>query len=136
MRIPVFDGPTLSAVVFTAVLALYLSDASTSRVRAVIWSALGAAAYVLVLLCFRRTFWTQLGIATLLLLMLQKKRRGRKVLLATLAVVIVAATLGPAFYERMESMDFTQDESGVQPGQSRPCGRSTGCVGAGASNIR
>ena len=116
VRIPVFDGPTLSAVVFTAVLALYLSDASPSRVRAVIWSALGAAAYVLVLLCFRRTFWTQLGIATLLLLMLQKKRRGRKVLLATLAVVIVAATLGPAFYERMESMDFTQDESEFSQG--------------------
>jgi O-Antigen ligase len=116
MRIPVFDGPTLSAIVFTALLALCLSDASASRGRALTWNILSAAAYVLVLLCFRRTFWTQLGIATLLLLMLQKKRRGRKLILATLAVVIATAALGPAFYERMQSMDFTQDESAFSQG--------------------
>jgi O-Antigen ligase len=116
MRVPVFDGPTLSAVVFAAVLALCLSDASASRGGALTWSILSAAAYVLVLLCFRRTLWTQLGVATLLLLMLQKKRRARKLVLATLAVVIVATALGPAFYERMQSMDFTQDESEFSQG--------------------
>jgi O-Antigen ligase len=116
MRIPVFDGPTLSAIVFTAVFALCLSDASGSRGGALIWSVLSAAAYVLVLLCFRRTFWTQLGVATLILLVLQKKHRGRKLMLASLAVVIVAATIGPAFYERMQSMDFTQDDTEFSQG--------------------
>ena len=116
MRIPVFDGPTLSAIVFTAVFALCLSDAPGSRGGALIWSIWSAAAYVLVLLCFRRTFWTQLGVATLLLLMLKTRRRVRKLMLATLAVVIVATALGPAFYERMQSMDFTQDESEFSQG--------------------
>ena len=95
VRIPVFDGPTLSAAVFAAVLALCLSDTSASRGRSLLWSATGAAGYLLVLMCFRRTFWTELGVATLLLLLAQKQRRARKLLLATAAIVGVAAALGP-----------------------------------------
>jgi hypothetical protein len=116
VRIPVFDGPTLSAIVFAAVLALCLSDASGGRGRVVLWGGISAAGYVMVLLCFRRTFWTELGVATLLLLLTEKTRRWWKLVLAIIAFVIVAATLGPSFYERMESMDFTQDESEFSQG--------------------
>ena len=116
VRIPVFDGPTLSAAVFAAVLALCLSDTSASRGRSLLWSATGAAGYLLVLMCFRRTFWTELGVATLLLLLAQKQRRARKLLLATAAIVGVAAALGPSFYERMQSMDFMQDETEFSQG--------------------
>lgn len=116
VRIPVFDGPTLSAIVFAAILGLCLCDASSRRGRSLLWGGLSAACYVLVLLCFRRTFWTELGVATLLLLLIQKVRRGRKLLLATAATVAVAATLGPLFFERMQSMDFTQDDTEFSQG--------------------
>ena len=111
IRIPVFDGPTLSAMVFTAVLAMRMSDAASQRLQKLCWLGLSSAASLLVLLCFRRTFWAELGIATGLLLMIEKRRRGRKLLLALGALLAVAAIVGPAFYERVQSMDFTTDES-------------------------
>ncbi len=111
LRIPVFDGPTLSAIVFTAVLALWMSDCATGKVRKLLWMGLSAAAYLLVLLCFRRTFWAELGVATFFLLTMQKQKRGRKLLLAGTALIVVGAILGPAFYERMRSIDFTTSES-------------------------
>jgi hypothetical protein len=116
VRIPVFDGPTLSAIVFTGVLGLWMSDYAGGAWRKLVWASLSAAACVLVLLCFRRTFWTELGIATALVLLLQKRRRGRRLLLAIATVVTVAAMLGPNFYERMRSMDFTTNESEFSQG--------------------
>jgi hypothetical protein len=111
LRIPVFDGPTLSAIVLTAVLALWMSDCAIGKVRKLLWMTLSAAAYLLVLLCFRRTFWAELVIATALLLVLVKYHRKRKILLAVATVAAVATMLGPAFYERTRSMDFTTSES-------------------------
>jgi|GEM_PF-1426421 len=115
VRIPVFDGPTLSAVVFTALLAMCLGGSAPGW-RSVIWMGFGAAAYVLVLLCFRRTFWAELGIASLALLLIKGRRRGRNLLLAVAAIAAAAAILGPAFVERIHSMDFTQDETEFSQG--------------------
>jgi len=111
VRIPVFDGPTLSAIVFTAVLAVLMSDATGDRWQKLMWMSLGAASYMLVLLCFRRTFWAELGIATALLLLIQKRRRGRKLMRAMVALAVVSAILGPAFYARLQSLDITTHES-------------------------
>ena len=116
VRIPVFDGPTVSAIVFTAILASWMSDHAHGRWALLLWVSLSAAAYLLVLLCFRRTFWVELGIATGLLVLLQKQRRGRKLLLAVVAVAAVAMTLGPTFYQRMQSLDFTTGESEFSQG--------------------
>ena len=116
VRIPVFDGPTLSAIVFTAVLALWKSDCAHGWRQKLWWTSLSAASYLLVLLCFRRTFWTELGVATGLLLLLQKQKRRRKMLLAAAVVTAAAVALGPAFYERMQSLDFTADESEFSQG--------------------
>ena len=116
VRIPVFDGPTLSAIVFTAVLSLWMSGCAHSRWQKLLWITLSAAAYLLVLLCFRRTFWTELGVATGLLLLLRKQQRKRTVLLATAAVEAVALALGPAFYQRLQSLDFTTGETEFSQG--------------------
>ena len=115
VRIPVFDGPTLSAVVFTGLLAMCLGD-SAHGWRSVIWLGFGAAAYVLVLLCFRRTFWAELGLASLALLLIKAERRGRNLLLAVAAMVAAAAILGPPFVERIRSLDFTQNETEFSQG--------------------
>ena len=116
VRIPVYDGPTLSAMVFTAVLALWMSDAASGRWQKLWWTVLSGAAYLLVLLCFRRTFWAELGIATALLLIVQTRQRGQKLLLALGALIVVATMVGPVFYERIQSMDFTTDESEFSQG--------------------
>ncbi len=111
VRIPVFDGPTLSAVVFTAVLASWMSDCAFGKGGKLLWTSLYAAACLLVMLCFRRTFWAELGVATVLVLMIQKQRRVRKLLLAMATVTVVAVTLGPTFYQRMQSLDFSYSDS-------------------------
>jgi O-antigen ligase len=116
VRIPMFDGPTLSAIVFTAVLASSLGDCARGRWRQLPWMSLSAAAYLLVLLCFRRTFWAELGVATGLLLLLRNQHRKRKLVLAIVAVAAVAVTLGPAFYQRIQSLDFTTGESEFSQG--------------------
>ena len=116
VRIPLFDGPTLSAIVFTAVLALWMSDCARGGWRRLQWMSLSTAAFVLVLLCFRRTFWAELGIATFLLLLMQKRWRARKLLFASAIFVAGAVMLGPNFVERMQSMDFTTDESEFSQG--------------------
>ncbi len=115
VRIPVFDGPTLSAVVFTALLSACLADVAPGW-PALFWMSLSTAAYLLVLLSFRRTFWTELGLGTLILLLSQRERRGRKLLLAIASLLAVAALLGPAFYHRVQSMDFTRDETEFSQG--------------------
>ncbi len=115
VRIPVFDGPVLSAVVFTALLSACLADAARGF-PALSWISLSAASYLLVLLSFRRTFWTELGLGTLLLLLSQRQRRGRKLFLATASLLAVAALLGPAFYYRVNSMDFTRDDTEFSQG--------------------
>ena len=121
VRIPVFDGPTLSAVVFTALLSACLADAARGF-RALFWMSLSAAAYLLVLLSFRRTFWTELGLGTLFLLLSQRERRSRKLLLAIATLLAVAVLLGPAFYQRVQSMDFTRDETEFSQGNPNHVG--------------
>ena len=118
MRIPVFDGPTLSAIVFMAVVASWMSDHAHGRWSLLSWMSLSAASYLLVLLCFRRTFWVELAIATGLLLLLQKQRRRRRLLLAAAAIAVVAIMSGPPFYERMRSLDFTSGDAEFSQGNS------------------
>ncbi len=115
VRIPVFDGPVLSAVVFAALLSACLADVVRGY-RALFWMSLSAAAYLLVLLSFRRTFWAELGLGTLILLLSRRERRGRKILLAIASLLAVAALLGPAFYDRVHSMDFTRDDTEFSQG--------------------
>lgn len=117
MRVLVYDGPTLSAMVFVGLLAVF--TAGTERGwRAAGWWALGGASYLLVVLCFRRTFWAELGIGTALMLGLHWKRWKTRFALAVVVAACAAAMAGPAFYERLASMDFTQDQSEYSQGNS------------------
>jgi O-antigen ligase len=108
VRIPVYDGPTISVLAFTAILAVCLCAAARGW-RKALWGTLALASYFLVVLCFRRTFWAMLGGATLLLLVVQRRHLGRRLILAAAACAALAAMLGPTFSERVQSMDFTQD---------------------------
>ena len=117
VKVPVFDGPTLSAIVFTAVLALWMGDeqrvvaqasVDQSQCRCVPHGAVVLPADVL----------GGVGVATMLLLVLRKGGRGQKLLLAFGTFVAVAMMLGPAFRERVRSMNFAAGET--EFGQDNP----------------
>src|SRR5271165_1460825 len=109
--IPTFDGPALSAIVFTALLAVRYRESSGNRTQKLLWMVLAAAAYLVVLLCFRRTYWGELAIGTAILMLLQRRHRVRNCALVGTMVCIAAITLGKPFAARVQSLDFLQMDS-------------------------
>ncbi len=109
--IPMFDGPALSAIVFTALLAFRYQERASDRFRKLLWMALAAAACLVVLLCFRRTYWGELAAGTAILMLLQRRHRVRNFALVATMVCITALTLGQSFAARIESLDVLQMDS-------------------------
>ena len=69
------------------------------------------AACLIVLLCFRRTYWGELAVGTLLLLLLQRRHRIRSTIVICAMVGLAAAMLGPSFYARLQSFDLSRMDS-------------------------
>ena len=109
--IPTFDGPALSAIVFTALLAFGYKETSANRVHKLLWTALAAAAYLIVLLCLRRTYWGEIAIGTGILLLLQRRHRARNFVLVAALLGIAAVGLGKPFAARVQSLDVMQRDS-------------------------
>jgi hypothetical protein len=109
--IPTFDGPAVSSIVFTALLALRYAGLSRDRPHQLLWAGLAAAACLIVLLCFRRTYWGELAIGTFLLLLLQRRHRIRSAILVCAMVGLAAVMLGQPFYARLQSFDFNRMDS-------------------------
>ncbi len=59
--IPTFDGPAVSSIVFTALLALRYAAISATALANFSGLGLAAASCLIVLLCFRRTYWGRTG---------------------------------------------------------------------------
>ncbi|MFZ0312112.1 MAG: O-antigen ligase family protein [Candidatus Korobacteraceae bacterium] len=108
--IPIFDGPVLSCIVFTALLAFRYRESCRGASK-LLWSGVALAAYLFVLLCFRRTYWGELAVGTFILLLLQKRHRIRNVVLLAGMVAVAAVILGASFSSRMRSLDVTRDDS-------------------------
>ncbi len=109
--IPVFDGPVLSCVVFTALLALgFRSNTADVRVR-LLWGLLATAASLMVLLSFRRTYWGELGMGTMILLWLRREHRLRHFILLALTLAVAVVIMGGSFYTRLRSLDVSRDDS-------------------------
>jgi O-Antigen ligase len=109
--IPTFDGPAVSSIVFTALLALRCVGGARNRPRQLLWGGLAAAACLIVLLCLRRTYWGELAIGTLLLPLLQRHHRLRSAVLVCAVVGLAAVMLGQSFYARLQSFDFNRMDS-------------------------
>ncbi len=104
--IPTFDGPALSAIVFAALLAFRCQEGSSNAVSKLLWTGLAASACLVVLLCFRRTYWGELAIGAAILLLLQQRHRVRNFVLIAAVLCIAAVTLGKPFASRVQSLDF------------------------------
>jgi len=111
VSIPIFDGPILSCIVFTGLLAFRYQESAARWSSKLAWASLATAAYLMVLLCLRRTYWGELAIATVLLLFLKRRNRTRSFMLLALAVAIAAGLLGSSFSGRLLSLDVTQDNT-------------------------
>ncbi len=109
--IPTFDGPALSAIAFTALLAFRFQDSARNAVNKLLWAGLAASAYLVVLLCFRRTYWGELAIGTGILLLCQQRKRLRNLALIVAVLCIAALTLGTTFAARVQSLDFLHMDS-------------------------
>lgn len=107
VSIPIFDGPALSSIVFTGLLAFRYQQAARNLIQKLLWCVLAASAYLIVLLCFRRTYWGELGVGTVILLVLRKRHRIRNFALVAATVGVAAILLGNSFASRIQSLDVT-----------------------------
>lgn len=111
MRIPLFDGPSISAFVFAALLGLSLFGGGSENRRRWVWLILSAGAILLVALCFRRTYWAEFAVGVALLVITARGRRVRTVALPLCMFAIAFLVLGTSFAERLSSIDFTRDDA-------------------------
>ncbi len=111
VSIPLFDGPTISALVFTAILGIACSVSPSRERQPWLWLLLSAAAMLMVGLCFRRTYWAELVIGIALLALITRGQRLRIVSLPLCIALVTLLTLGTSFTQRLSSMDFTRDDA-------------------------
>ena len=111
VSIPIFDGPALSCIVFTALLAFASRDVACAAVARLLWFVLAAGGYLIVLLCFRRTYWAELGIGTMILLARRKRHRLRNLAFLAATLGVAAAILGSSFSGRLASLDLANADS-------------------------
>jgi len=111
VRIPCFDGPTLSAVVFAGLLAVSLSTSGSGWNHRCLWILVGSSAMLLVVLCFRRSYWAEIVIGLIVLAVTSRGRSLRALLLLAFAGAIASMALGRPFMDRLSSLDFTQADS-------------------------
>ena len=105
VRLPLFDGSTLSISCLAAILSIrfWLEEPRFIARLGYLLSAL--LANFLVVICFRRTFWMELFIASVILLYPNRKLRlfGAAVLMIGLTIAIV--TVPDVFIERIKSFN-------------------------------
>lgn len=100
---PVYDGPTIDAAVFLALLAFRFTQQEVGRVRKMCWVIAGVAAFLLVVLSLRRSFWGEMAVGILVVAILQKNRRYLLAFLLLLGIVFSYG--GDRFYLRAKSIN-------------------------------
>jgi len=106
---PVYDGPTIDAAVFLALLAFRFTQQEVGRVRKMCWVIAGVAAFLLVVLSLRRTFWGEMTVGILVVAILQK---NKKYLVGFLLLGAIVFGYGSdRFYLRAKSMNPLSERS-------------------------
>ena len=111
VSIPLFDGPSLSCIVFVGLLSFSAFESAPRPVSKLFLACLAVAAYLLVLLCLRRTYWGELAVGTAILLLLRQRNRARTFVLAVAAILIAIGILGRSFSGRVQSLDVSRADS-------------------------
>ncbi len=111
LRVPLFDGPSLSALVFVSILGLSLSGSALASRHRAPWLLLSAGAMLLVALCFRRTYWAELAVGVALLVLISRGRRIRVLALPLCIAGIAFLALGASLPARLSSINVTQEDA-------------------------
>jgi O-antigen ligase len=107
VRTPVYDGPTLDGAVLLVLLAFRFTQQTIGRAR-IWWVIAGVAAFLLILLSLRRTFWGEMAFGIVIVAILQKNRR------CLWAFVLLPGLLfgySDRFYLRAKSMNPLAERS-------------------------
>lgn len=105
---PVYDGPTLDGAVLLVLLAFRFTQQKVGRARKMCWVIAGVAAFLLILLSLRRTFWGEMALGLVIVAILQKNRR------CLWALVLLPGLIfgySDRFYLRAKSMNPLAERS-------------------------
>ncbi len=111
IRIPVYDGPTISVFVFAALLGFTCHEHARTRRRRIWTLGVATASCLLVILCFRRTYWAELILGAGALVLLSRRKKLSTVTTIAAAIALGAVVLGPAFSMRLQSFNPAQTSS-------------------------
>ena len=111
VEIPIYDGPVISCIVFAALLGWSYRQSAISLLEKLGWCSLALGAYLMVFLCFRRTYWGELAVGTFLLLLMQGRHRLRHVALIVGMLTVAACVTGASFSHRIQSLIVTSDDT-------------------------
>jgi hypothetical protein len=104
IRTPFYDGPMVSGIGLMGLMAFRMKEESTSFGERCYWIAIAFLGYFFVLVCFRRTYWSELVVGTLILLILNRKLILRNILLIGIVLVLTLAVSGRMLYQRIANM--------------------------------
>ena len=108
VRTPFFDGPVISLCGLAAVLAFRFALEETRMLRKLEYLLISLLTGFLAVICFRRTMWGELFLASAILIFPNK--RARKLALAALLAgsMFVLLIMPGVFVERLKSFDLLE----------------------------
>jgi hypothetical protein len=109
VRTPLYDGATLSEAGFLAVLGLNFSLDDTSFAGRIFWAMCGFLGYLLVFAAFRRTFWGEVFISTVVVLLTRSRARLKLIGAVFIPALIVVLVAGPFVEKRLASFNVTEN---------------------------
>jgi O-Antigen ligase len=104
VRTPIFDGPTVSGIGVMALMAFRFRETATRSAGRRCWLILTLCGYLFVLASFRRTYWGELLIGTLILLILRRRIMLKNLGLVGLVLALAVAISGPMLYQRITNL--------------------------------
>jgi hypothetical protein len=110
VRTPFFDGPTVSGIGLMGLMAFRFRAESTSFGERFYWITTAFLGYFFVLVCFRRSYWGELFVGTLILLVLNRKLILRNIPLIGMVLVFALAVSGHMLYQRITNIAPTSDD--------------------------
>jgi hypothetical protein len=104
VRTPIFDGPTVSGIGLMGLMAFRFREEATSSAERCCWLFIALCGYLFVLVAFRRTYWGELFIGTLMLLILNRRIILKSLPLIGLVLMLALGMSGRMLYQRIANI--------------------------------
>jgi hypothetical protein len=104
IRTPFFDGPTVSGVGLTGLMAFRFREEAATFAERYYWLATALCAFFFVIVCFRRVYWGELFVGTLILLILNRRIILKNLPLIGLVLALALGISGRMLYQRLSNL--------------------------------